>query len=177
MLWTQRLLTTCRAAALFPIFAVLFGWAMADAGELRQPVGDVVLRITGAIANANSGDAAVFDMKMLGEMPPTAFTTSTIWTDGETSFVGVELDDLLNAVGASGSRIIAVALNDYAVKLPVSDARNGGPIVAYLMNGEPMSPRTKGPLWIVYPYDSATEYRSELIYSRSIWQLASMRIE
>ena len=47
----------------------------------------------------------------------------------------------------------------------------GGPIIAYMMNGEEMSVRNKGPLWLVYPYDLNHEYRSEVIYSRSIWQL------
>jgi hypothetical protein len=34
--------------------------------------------------------------------------------------------------------------------------------------------RDKGPLWVVYPYDSKPDYQSELIYVRSIWQLAQM---
>jgi hypothetical protein len=31
--------------------------------------------------------------------------------------------------------------------------------------------RDKGPLWIVFPFDSATEFQRESIYARSIWQL------
>ena len=45
------------------------------------------------------------------------------------------------------------------------------PIIAYEMNGKPMSRREKGPLWIVYPYDSAAKYRTELAHARSVWQL------
>ena len=65
----------------------------------------------------------------------------------------------------------ATAINDYAVEIPVSDAVVGGPIVAYFLNGEPMSVRDKGPLWIVYPFDADPHYQTEVIYSRSIWQL------
>ena len=49
--------------------------------------------------------------------------------------------------------------------------RDGGPIIAYERNGKEMSVRSKGPLWIVYPYDSNPSYKTEAIYSRSIWQL------
>jgi hypothetical protein len=37
-----------------------------------------------------------------------------------------------------------------------------------------MSVRDKGPLWLIYPYDSKAEYQSETIYSRSIWQLVKI---
>jgi hypothetical protein len=53
----------------------------------------------------------------------------------------------------------------------MSDAVEGGPIVAYLMNGEEMSIRDKGPLWVIYPYDSDADFRSEVVFTRSIWQL------
>ena len=53
----------------------------------------------------------------------------------------------------------------------VEDAVEGGPIIAYRLNGDRMSVRDKGPLWVVYPYDSDQVYQTEVIYSRSIWQL------
>ena len=65
----------------------------------------------------------------------------------------------------------AVALNDYAVTIPASDAVEGGPIVAYAHNGQAMSVREKGPLWVVYPFDANDTYKSEEYYARSIWQL------
>jgi hypothetical protein len=39
-----------------------------------------------------------------------------------------------------------------------------------------MSVRDKGPLWLVYPYDSAAKYQSEVVFSRSIWQLNRLEI-
>ena len=60
---------------------------------------------------------------------------------------------------------------DYAVTIPTSDAVEGGPIIAYEMDGKPMSRRDKGPLWVIYPFDDSAKYRTETIYSRSIWQL------
>lgn len=134
---------------------------------------DVLLTVTGAI----DGDAPrTFDRDALHDMPRTQFTTSTVWTAGRIQFAGVLLSDLMAAVGATGDTLHAVALNDYAVELPMSDAGPDGPIIAYEVNGKPMSVREKGPLWIVYPYDSDGRYRTETIYGRSVWQLVRIEV-
>ncbi len=149
----------------------------ARAAPLAAPAGDVVLTVSGAVAETNGSGEARFDMAMLRALPATEFTTTTIWTDGsKIRFTGVLLKDLLAAVGANGETVHAVALNDYAIDMPLADAMSGGPLLAYEVNGQPMPVRDKGPLWIVYPYDSDAQYRSELAYSRSIWQLARLEI-
>jgi hypothetical protein len=148
----------------------------APAQTLGTPSGEAMLRVSGEIAVTNLDGAAVFDRGMLEAMEPVEFTTTTTWTEGPQVFRGVLLRDLLDNVGVTGGTLRAFAVNDYAVDIPVSDAVQGGPIVAYLLNGRPMSVRDKGPLWIVYPYDSRREYRSEVIYSRSIWQLERIEV-
>ncbi|MFN3261333.1 MAG: oxidoreductase [Pikeienuella sp.] len=115
------------------------------------------------------------DRAALEAMPVTMIETSTIWTEGVRTFTGVLLADLVASQGIRSEMISAVALNDYAVEIPLSDAEPGGPIVAYMLDGAAMSVREKGPFWIIYPYDSDAKYRTETIYSRSIWQLT--RIE
>ena len=49
-------------------------------------------------------------------------------------------------------------------------------LLAFERNGKPMSVREKGPLWIVYPYDSDAKFQSEVYYSRSIWQLDRLAV-
>ena len=66
----------------------------------------------------------------LEAMPTTTIETSTIWAEGLRTFTGVPLADLVAAQGIRGSTLRAVALNDYAVEIPLSDAGPGGPIVA-----------------------------------------------
>lgn len=155
-------------ALTFAAFAVSSSIALAD---LAKPNGPVILTIAGNIEHTNVNDTAQFDRAMLEAMAPVSFTTTTIWTEGEQEFVGVSLKELLEVVGNNGSEIDAIAFNDYAFTIPASDAVEGGPIVAYLMNGKEMPRRGKGPLWVVYPYDDKVEYRSETTYSRSVWQL------
>jgi hypothetical protein len=91
-------------------------------------------------------------------------------------FEGVSLDVITDLLGVEEGTLLATAINDYTVEIPVADAVPGGPIIAYLMDGEEMSVREKGPLWVVYPYDSNADYRSEVVYSRSIWQLDRIEV-
>ena len=137
---------------------------------------ETVLTISGDVARSSSGDEWTFDMAALMELPLERIQTTTIWTQGEQSFEGVSLAALLEHVGATGSTIRAVALNDYAISIPITDAIIGGPIVAYTNNGKEMSIRDKGPLWMIYPFDDNEEYKSEEYYSRSIWQLERLVI-
>lgn len=141
------------------------------AEDLPQPEGDVLLTVSGAIDTLNTAEAAEFDLAMLRYLDETTVETTTIWTEGKQVFQGVSLDVLMTRLGITGGTLRATAVNDYSVEIPVSDARPGGPILAYLLNGDTMSIRDKGPLWVIYPYDENADYRSEVIYSRSIWQL------
>lgn len=165
-----------RLIATTAVFSVLAsGLAFADA--LDTPQGPVILTIDGSIGNTNDGSHAVFDHVMLTAIGSQTIATTTIWTEGEQTFTGVPLGALVKAVAGVGSTISATAINDYAVDIPAEDWEDGGPIVAYLNNGEPMSVRDKGPLWIVYPYDSSEDFQTEVIYSRSIWQLDRITVK
>lgn len=159
--------------AMLCVGAVFFA-TVAAADQLAAPSGDVVLTVSGKISNTNSGDTALFDIAMLQDMDPIKIETTTIWNDGMQVFEGVLLSRLIDELGAEGSVIAASALNDYTVEIPLSDAVPDGPILAFAQNGEPLSVRDKGPLWVIYPYDAKAEYHSELIYARSIWQLKRM---
>lgn len=143
----------------------------AHAEGLDIPEGTVVLSVTGDISVTNDGDAALFDIDMLKELGETVVTTATPWTEGQQTFTGVSLKALTDALNITEGDLKATAINDYAVDIPVSDAVEDGPIIAYMRNDQMMPRREKGPLWVIYPYDSKAEYRSEVIYSRSIWQL------
>jgi len=133
--------------------------------------GDPILTVSGKINHQGHGVQIQYDLAGLEAMGKTEIQTTTIWTDGVLTFEGVSLDVLANRFGVEGGTIHASAINDYVVHIPVSDAVPDGPIIAYRVNGQEMSVRNKGPLWLIYPYDSNAKYRTEVIYSRSIWQL------
>ncbi|MES2926100.1 MAG: molybdopterin-dependent oxidoreductase [Pseudomonadota bacterium] len=143
---------------------------------MDKPTGTVVLTIDGAISQTNNGSQAQFDMAMLEKLPQHSFSTQTPWYPSAVTFTGPLLRDVLAAVGAKGKNITAVALNDYKTEIPIDDATRHDVIVARLMNNRPMRVREKGPLFIVYPFDTKAELRSELYYNRAAWQLHILRI-
>lgn len=146
------------------------------AHALDAPTGPVILTITGHIAHPNAGGAAEFDLAMLRQLPPRSFSTKTPWYPQPREFSGVLLVDLLAAVGAQGNTVKAVALNDYRVDIPIEDLTRNGALLAYLLDGQPMAVREKGPLVIIYPFDDQPELRTALHYSRAIWQLRSLEL-
>jgi hypothetical protein len=159
---------------------VLMMLALSSGGvawALEAPKGPVILQVSGLIDKTNQGKMAVFDMAALQALPQKSFTTHTPWDAKPLSFSGPLLRDVLNLVKARGQHIRAVALNDYRVKLPVSDALEHDVVVAVQMNGQPIPVRTKGPLFIVYPFDAKKSLQHKTYYERSIWQLKAIEVE
>ncbi|MEY2875171.1 MAG: hypothetical protein RLZZ373_2542 [Pseudomonadota bacterium] len=146
------------------------------AQALDRPKGRVVLTVTGRIGIRNSDKAAEFDMDMLAALPHHTFSTKTPWYPEARKFTGPLLRDVLAAVDARGKNLRAIALNDYKVDLPVGDALKFNLVLARLMDDKPMPVRDKGPLFIVYPFDSDEALRTERYYSRSAWQLKAIDV-
>ncbi len=146
------------------------------AAALDAPSGDVVLTITGKITETNNGDQADFDIEMLEALGVETFATTTQWTEGKPEFSGPTLKSVLEAVGAGSTKLRATALNDYSLEMDAGTEGFPGPVIATKLDGAPMSVRTKGPLWLVYPYDMDIKFQNEVIYSNSIWQLRSMEV-
>ena len=147
------------------------------AGELSKPVGKVLLTVSGNIENTNEDGKAVFDITSLENLGAVSFQTSSPWYNGRTTFTGISLQKLMDYVGAKGSVVKVTALNDYTTVIPLSDFKKYNVILALKINGEYMRIRDKGPLFIVYPYDSIPELNNQIFYSRSAWQVSSMKIE
>jgi hypothetical protein len=146
------------------------------AASLAAPAGKPILTISGQISVTNVGNTAVFDREMLEGLGETAFTTHSPWYDTPMSFEGVSLDHLMTAVGATGSLLRAQALDDYTTEIPLADFVTYHPILAMKRNGEYMTIKDKGPLFIIYPFDSVPELRHQRFYSRSAWQVARMLV-
>jgi hypothetical protein len=150
---------------------------LASAFALPPATGKVILTIAGKVAEKNTPTAAAFDLAMLEKLPQQTFTTMTPWDKQSIKFTGPLLRDVLAAAKASGTTIKAGALNDYQTSIPMEDAQKFDVILAHQMNGQAIPVKTKGPLFIVYPFDTKAELRSSVYYERSAWQLKSMTIE
>lgn len=144
---------------------------------LTPPSGPVVLTISGKVGVTNQGGAATFDMAMIEALPQRTFVTNTPWDKQPTKFTGPLLRDVLAAAKAQGKTLTALALNDYKTTIPVDDAYTYDVIVAHRINDQPIPVRTKGPLFIVYPFDTKPELKAATYFGRSAWQLKSLSVD
>ncbi len=143
---------------------------------LVSPKGKVILSISGRISVTNTASAARFDREMLEDLGLAKFTTMTPWYNEPVTFEGVRLDRLMRVVGASGEQLRARALDDYTTEIPIADFERYRTILAMKRNGDYMPVTDKGPLFIVYPFDSHPDLKHQRFYARSAWQVARMTV-
>jgi hypothetical protein len=136
-----------------------------------------ILTIDGLISKNAVDGTATFDRPSLEALGMEGFETKSPWYTGLVKFEGPSMSSVLNHVGATGTTLVVQALNDYTTEIPMDDFKRFRVILAMKRNGEYMSVRDKGPLFIVYPYDSDAELQSQLYYKRSAWQVAKMTVK
>jgi hypothetical protein len=164
-------------ALIFLCLLALAPRAGAWAQPLPRPAGEVILTVDGAIENKNGPDGALFDRAMLEALGLQRLRTSSPWTDGVVEFEGVPARAVMRAVGARGQRVIASALNDYQVDIPLEDFEDYPVLFALKMDGHELTVRDRGPIWIVYPRDDYPELRNERVNARWVWQLSGLTVE
>lgn len=157
---------SARIAAVFLLLAPVLAQAASP-----DTAGDPILVVSGAISPTAKDGEIEFDRAALERLDATPIDTKTPWFDGVSHFEGVRLDRLMAAVGATGTIVAAVAINDYASDIPIEDFAKYGAILAYKRNGQYMTIRDKGPLFLVYPYDKDEALQSKTFYARSVWQV------
>lgn len=162
--------------AVFAVAAVVLAVLPSMAAPLARPSGEPVLIVSGKIAQTNVGETAAFDMTMLEALPRRVTETETPWTKGKTRFEGPLGAALLDSVGASGTTLRIVALNEYAVDVPIEDFRKWPVILATRRDGRPMPVRDKGPIFVIYPFDADRGLWNETYFARSAWQVKSIEV-
>lgn len=164
------------AAALSLALSLTVGAAVAQ-DALAKPTGDVVLTVTGKISVKNNGDAADFDMAMLDKLPQATIVTVNDWVDKKHTYKGPIGSDLFKLLGATGTQLKVVALNDYVTTIPLEDFDKYGLILATSDDGQPMSVRDKGPIFVIYPFSDHPELEDQVFISRSAWQVRSIEVQ
>jgi hypothetical protein len=157
------------------LLSTLAGMPAARAGDLAGPTGPVILTVSGAITRGNGGGEARFDRELLAGIGWLEIVSHTPWTNGPQRFGGIRLADLLAAVGARGTTLVARALNDYSAAIAVEDAGHFDVLLALDRNGVPMPVRDRGPIWIVYP-ESQPQDEIGQHNDKMVWQLRSIEV-
>jgi hypothetical protein len=148
----------------------------APAAALPAPSGPVLLTVTGSITNTNGPGKAEFDRAMLEALGLVELATSTPYTDGKPTFRGVPMAKLLDAAGADGDALHAIAVNGYAIDLDAGEMRRYPVLLALEQDGRQLRLRDRGPIWVVLPRDQYPELQAESQGFKWIWQLRSIDV-
>ena len=144
--------------------------------QLEAPQNNVILAISGKVAQTNTPDSASFDRSMLEGLGTTTLRTSTPWTDGIQEFRGVLVRDVLERAGAEGQVVRAIAHNDYIIDIPAGEFRDYPVLLALEMNGAKLELKDKGPIWIVYPLDQFEALQDRATERKMVWQLKELQV-
>lgn len=161
-------MSTRRQGVGFVLGAIL-GIAMAAAGLPGEAVrAEAPILTVGGLAGG-AKDLTLDDLRQMGV---TELTTSTPWTEGVSRYSGVSGRRFVEALKASGAEVVAEAINDYRVVIPFEVLNSDEVLVAFARDGQPMSIRDKGPLWILFPFDADPDFLSDTYRTYSIWNLS-----
>ena len=158
------LLCICTSALMLPVVG------FADS----SPKGRVLLTVSGLVG-ASEGPIE-FDRNKLRALDWVEVETFTEWTEGKSRFAGPTLSSLLASVQAGGQQILAVALDDYTVLIPVEDAQKHNVFLAMEQYGKVMGVREKGPIWVIYPDLENDAHFRKTHNPKMIWQLSQLTV-
>lgn len=139
-------------------------WAQADDSS-------VILTISGLKTPYQGKYRVKLTRADLLKLPQQTFTTANPWVDQPHQYRGPLLADVLKKYGITSTRLVLVALNDYRITMDFSSVERFEPILAWSDNGETMTVRNHGPLWLMFPIDRFSELEQPVYNSYMIWQL------
>jgi len=160
-------------------FEVVLKASLEPDAPIPAPKEKVILSVFGAQAKPNAEDRVDFDRSTLEKIGTVTYTISTHWYDKPVKMEGVLLSKLLELVRVpKNAKVLRMqALNDYITEIPLGDAHKWPVMLALKMNGEYMSIRDKGPLWVVYPTHLEESLGNPDQQGKWIWQLRKIMIQ
>lgn len=138
--------------------------------------GPVVLTLTGNVGVQGKTGVVEFKLADLQALKQQTFTTSTPWDPRPVKFSGPLLRDVLDVALAKGLQLSATAVNDYSVTLPMEDAVKFDPILAIKLDDRDIPVRTRGPIFLIYPFSRLPELNKPTFHARSIWQVKAIKV-
>ncbi|MCL8024754.1 molybdopterin-dependent oxidoreductase [Nocardioides bruguierae] len=154
------------------------GATLVAGDEVPAPTGKVLLTVTGGTVTNVDGELQL-DRALLDALGTVSYEVDDVQATGEVvTFSGPLVRDVLAVAGVpeDATTMHTVAINDYKVDVPVSDAAELPLMLATTMDGEPMSVARYGPTRFVYPTDGY-DLDPATYNPRWIWQLASIDVE
>jgi hypothetical protein len=161
-----------------PVYSVVSEASLSAGSEVPAPENDIILTISGKIGTTNADDAIEMDLATIESVGLVDYTVTDPFENKEITYRGPLMSDLLALwqVPDDATTLHMVALNDYAVDVPLADLKQYPVIFALQADGEYLPVSTRGPAMLVYPYDDF-EFEQSVYNDYWIWQLKSIEVQ
>ena len=127
------------------------------------------------VAAASGGVEKTLTLEQMLEIDQTEIRTSNEFVDGEKTFSGPMMRDVLRRFNIRDASFVRLtAANDYQVEIAVQEFNDYDVILALEVDGVALSRRDKGPLWLIYPMSDHDELQDPVYNSRLIWQVVRL---
>lgn len=145
--------------------------------QIAPPSGPVVLSLTGKIGLTNAEGRLDFDLETLERLGLVEFTVNDPHIKRLVTYQGVLLQRVIELarVSPDATTMRAVALNDYATDVPLAPVKEWPVMLATKRDGQRMPVADKGPIEIVFPYDSFP-IDPETHDQMWVWQLRTLEV-
>ena len=159
------------------VYTVISEGTLNGGDTIPAPTGDVILTVTGNIGTTNVDDTIQMDLATVESVGLVDYTVQDPFENREITYRGVLMSDLLDVwqVGEDATTLHVVALNDYAVDVPLADLREYPVLFALQADGEYMPISTRGPAMLVYPYNDF-EFDVAIYNDYWAWQIATIEV-
>ncbi|QDL92153.1 hypothetical protein FDP22_10435 [Paroceanicella profunda] len=159
-----------------------------------QQAGPVILTVTGDVSKPNRGgfdpgvdkffehnavefrEGTGFDYLSLEKLDMIKVRADFPKGGDEHEYEGPSIASVLEAAGADGDTVTAMALDGYAVEVPVSYLVRNGAILALKRDGHPMAIGGFGPTQIVFPRAERDDLK-EMNDDYWIWSVFHMKVQ
>jgi hypothetical protein len=127
------------------------------------------------IVSSDKSETLALSLDDLAALPQTTVKTENEFADGMVTYRGPLVREVLAKLGLDKlEEVRFVAANDYYVDIPTRDFTDYDAILAMEANGEKLSRREKGPLWLMYPISDHAELKDPVYLRRLIWQVVKI---
>ncbi len=148
---------------------LLFMAMMATEAPARQVDDKTVLSV---VTPAGSRHYTLAELEAAGLKK---VTTRTFWPADDGSYQGPLLADVLKLAGLDGAAAVRVSARDgFSQVIPRADWTRWPILLATRRDNQPLSPRNKGPLRIIYPRDQDPVLEDTIYRLRWVWLVNSI---
>lgn len=173
------LVSGCAQKVEFDQVYTVVNQATLQPGDIIPPPQDEpILTISGKIGANKLADTLQMDRATIERVGVVEYRVKDPFSGESVRYRGVLMRDLLELwqVDEDAQQVYLVALNDYAIEVPLSEFYQYPVLFALQADGVYMEPDTQGPAMLVYPVDQYTFDLAE-VKRNWIWQIKSIALQ